>query len=187
MIVDLDMAAEALLAGTVVAVPTDTLYGLAADVGQPDAVDRIFQLKQRPRDVQVPVLVADVPQARGLAVIASDAVERVLAASWPGALTVVLHRLDGTGTVGLRCPDSQIVRRLCARVGALACTSANLHGQPPLTTAQAVLDQFGAAVPVVDGGTLEGEPSTVVDCTGPEPLLLRPGAVDFADVQAAWR
>lgn len=179
MIVDLDMAADALAAGTVVAVPTDTLYGLAADVGNPQAVENIFELKQRPRDVQVPVLVADVPQARGLAVIASERVERVLAQFWPGALTVVLHRLDGTGTVGLRCPDSELVRELCRRVGPLACTSANLHGEAPLTTADAVIGAFGDVVPVVDGGLLDGEPSTVVDFTGPEPVLLRQGAIPF--------
>lgn len=184
MIVDVEMAAAALVAGTVVAVPTDTLYGLAADVGNPEAVETIFNLKQRPRDVQVPVLVADVPQARGLAVIPSDRVERVLAAFWPGALTVVLDRLDGTGTVGLRCPDSEVVRDLCRRVGPLACTSANLHGAPPLTTPDAVIGAFGDVVPVIDGGTLDGEPSTVVDFTGPEPKLLREGAVPFDAIQS---
>jgi L-threonylcarbamoyladenylate synthase len=185
VIVDVEMAAAALVAGTVVAIPTDTLYGLAADVGNPEAVETIFNLKQRPRDVQMPVLVADVPQARGLAVIPSDRVERVLSAFWPGALTVVLDRLDGTGTVGLRCPDSEVVRDLCRRVGPLACTSANLHGAPPLTTADAVIGAFGDVVPVIDGGSLAGEPSTVVDFTGPEPKLLRQGAIPFDAVQSA--
>lgn len=182
MIVDLNTAAEALAAGSVVAVPTDTLYGLAADVGNPEAVESIFVLKQRPRDVQIPVLVADVPQARGLAVIASERVERVLAEFWPGALTVVLDRLDGAGTVGLRCPDSELVRELCRRVGPLACTSANLHGEPPLTTPDEVIGAFGDAVPVVDGGRLAGQASTVVDFTGPEPVLLRAGAVALEDL-----
>lgn len=186
MIVDVETAAAALAAGSVVAIPTDTLYGLAADESQPAAVERIFELKQRPRDVQVPVLVADAEQAASLAVVASERVAALLDAFWPGALTVVLERTTGEGTVGLRCPDSAVVRELCRRVGPLATTSANLHGSPPLTTAAEVLSVFGDGVPVVDGGTLAGAPSTVVDCTGPEPLLLRAGAIDFAAVQSAF-
>ncbi|MDQ1438478.1 MAG: L-threonylcarbamoyladenylate synthase [Acidimicrobiaceae bacterium] len=180
MIVDPLTAAAALRDGSVVALPTDTVYGLAADAAQPDAVERLFELKERPHDVQVPVLVADVPQARGLAVIASSAVEGLLERFWPGPLTVVLHRLDGSGTIGLRCPEHAVVRDLCRRVGPLATTSANRHGEPPVTTAAGVLDLFEGAVAVVDGGTCAGTPSTVVDCTGPEPLLLRDGAVPFA-------
>lgn len=186
MIVDVETAAAALAAGSVVAVPTDTLYGLAAPEAQPAAIDRIFELKQRPREVRIPVLVASLQQARSLAVIASARVEALLDRFWPGAVTFVLPRVAGDETVGLRCPDSEVVRELCRRVGPLATTSANLHGEPPLTTAAAVLEAFGDAVPVVDGGTLAGAPSTVVDCTGPEPLLLRAGAVDFATITAAF-
>jgi tRNA threonylcarbamoyl adenosine modification protein (Sua5/YciO/YrdC/YwlC family) len=182
-IVDVAAAAEVLLNGGVVAIPTDTVYGLAADVSRPEAIEWIFELKQRPRDVQVPVLVANVPQARGLAVFAATYVERLVDRFWPGALTVVLDRLDGSGTVGLRCPDHAAVQELCRRVGPLAATSANRHGEPPLTTAAAVLGVFGESVAVVDGGTCDGEPSTVVDCTGSEPVLLREGAVPFVSLQ----
>lgn len=182
-VVDLAAAADVLRSGGVVAIPTDTVYGLAADVSYPEAVDMLFALKQRPREVEVPVLVTDVPQARGLAVIAAPYVERLLAEFWPGALTVVLDRLDGTGTVGLRCPDHELVRELCRRVGPLATTSANLHGEPPLTTAAAVIEAFGPSVAVVDGGTCDGEPSTVIDATGPEFVLLRAGAIPFEVLQ----
>jgi len=186
-VVSVDDACAVLAGGGVVAVPTDTVYGLAAMADVPAAVDLLFELKHRPREVQVPVLVADVEQARSLGVIASAAVERIVEQFWPGALTVVLDRVDGDGTVGLRCPASPVVRELCGRVGPLATTSANVHGQPPLTTAAAVTAQFGESLAVVDGGTCDGLPSTVVDCTdGSGPVLLRAGGVDFAAVERLW-
>ena len=185
-VVDPSTAADVLRAGNVVAIPTDTLYGLAADAEQPAAVELIFELKRRPRDVQVPVLVADAAQARSIAVVAAPYVERLLDRFWPGALTVVLDRADGSGTVGVRCPDAEAVRGLCRDVGPLACTSANVHGEPPLTTAAAVIEEFGESLAVVDGGTLEGAPSTVVDCTdGSGPVLLRQGAIAFDEIREA--
>jgi L-threonylcarbamoyladenylate synthase len=177
-------AAAVLAGGGVVAIPTDTVYGLAAGADQPGAAALLFELKQRPRDVQVPVLVADAEQARSLALVAAPYVERLIERLWPGALTIVLDRLDGSGTVGLRCPDAEIVRDLCRRVGPLATTSANLHGAPPLTTAAAVSGQFGPSLPVVDGGVCDGEPSTVIDATGGSgPVLLRAGAVAFEQIE----
>jgi tRNA threonylcarbamoyl adenosine modification protein (Sua5/YciO/YrdC/YwlC family) len=179
-------AAEVLRAGNVAAIPTDTVYGLAADAAQPEAVDLLFELKQRPRDVHIPELVADVEQARLVAVVAAPYVERLLERFWPGALTVVLDRVDGGGTVGVRCPDAAVVRSLCRQVGPLATTSANVHGAPPLTTAAAVIEAFGDSLAVVDGGVLDGLPSTVVDCTdGAGPVLLRPGAIAFDAILAA--
>lgn len=184
-LVDIADAADVLRGGGVVAVPTDTVYGLAAAHDQPAAVDLLFELKHRPREVQVPVLVADVEQARALAVIAAPYVERLIGRHWPGALTIVLDRLDGDGTVGLRCPASAVAQDLCRRVGPLATTSANVHGEPPLTTAAAVEAQFGPSLAVIDGGPCEGEPSTVIDCTdGSGPVLLRAGAIDFGDIES---
>jgi tRNA threonylcarbamoyl adenosine modification protein (Sua5/YciO/YrdC/YwlC family) len=185
-LVDPHTAAEVLRAGNVVALPTDTVYGLAADASRPEAVELLFELKRRPRDVHIPELVADVDQARLVAVIAAPYVERLLARFWPGALTVVLDRVDGAGTVGVRCPDAAVVRSLCGQVGPLATTSANVHGSPPLTTAASVIETFGDSLAVVDGGVLAGLPSTVVDCTdGSGPVLLRAGAIDFTDILAA--
>jgi L-threonylcarbamoyladenylate synthase len=184
-VVEVVEAADLLAAGGVVAVPTDTIYGLAAAHDQPGAVDLLFELKHRPREVQVPVLVAAEEQARALAVIAAPYVERLLSRYWPGALTIVLDRLDGDGTVGLRCPASAVVQELCRRVGPLATTSANVHGEPPLTTAAAVEAQFGPSLAVIDGGLCDGRPSTVIDCTdGSGPVLLRAGAVDFGDIES---
>lgn len=161
---------DALLAGEVVAVPTDTVYGLVATL---DNAQRLFEVKQRPADVDLPVLCADRAQAQSLA---ADPLPD-LAAQWPGALTLVVRRAPSltanlgahAHTVGLRVPDHPVPRELARHVGPLASTSANLHGKPPATTAA----EIALDVLVVDGGVCNGKPSTVVDCTGPEPRVLR--------------
>ena len=110
---------------------------------------------------------------------------------WPGPLTVVLPRRPGLAadlgdddlTVGVRCPDHPVPLALCAKAGPLAMTSANLHGEPTSETAEEVSQVFGDAVVVVlDGGPARGLPSTVVDCTGQEPRLLREGRVPWSHV-----
>jgi len=192
----LDRAAAALAAGAVVGIPTDTVYGLAVDATVAGATERLFALKQRPRGLALPVLVAGLDQARALSGELTPGARRLMDRCWPGALTVVVALdpdldldLDlgaAAGTVGLRCPDHPVPRRLAARVGALATTSANLHGQAPSTEAAALNAAFGDGVAtVVDGGRCAGEASTVVDATGEELRLLRPGALAWADVLAA--
>ncbi len=190
---DLDVAEKALRAGQLVGLPTDTVYGLAADAFRTGAADRLFAAKRRPRDVDLPVLVADADQARGLATGIPDVAFRLMERFWPGALTLVLPRDpdvvadlgDDEATIGLRCPDHDVARDLCRRVGPLATSSANLHGQPTATTAQQVADLFGPAVPVVlDGGTCAGSASTVLDCTGTEPKLLREGRIPWTKIVA---
>ncbi len=187
-------AAEALRAGLAVALPTDTVYGLAADVSVPGATDRIFEVKHRPHDVDLPVLVADADQALGLATAVPESAIVLMARFWPGAITLVIPRApdlaadlgDDDATVGVRCPDHPVPRALCAIVGPLATTSANLHGEPTPETAGEVAEVFGDAVAVVlDGGRCAASPSTVVDCTGVEPKLLREGRIAWDDVLAA--
>jgi L-threonylcarbamoyladenylate synthase len=191
---NLELAAKALKSGQVVAIPTDTVYGLAADPFRPGATERLFVLKRRPREVHVPVLVAGQEQALQLAGEVTEAARLLMQRFWPGPLTVVLCRGAGIGadlgtdeaTVGVRHPDHDVVTQLCRLCGPLATTSANRHGQPPLTTAQAVADAFGDGVALVlDGGTCAGAPSTVVDCTAGEPRLVRKGGIAWADVMAA--
>lgn len=191
IVTDLDAVEHALRAGQVVGIPTDTVYGVAVDPFHPSATDRLFAAKRRPRDVELPVLVADSAQAAALAAPISDVARDLMDRFWPGALTIVLARMpgrefdvgDNIATVGLRCPDHDLVRDLCRRVGPLATTSANLHGQPTATTAADVVAQLGDAVAVVlDGGTCAGAPSTVVDCTGPEPTLLREGRIPWTEI-----
>src|SRR2546421_10163392 len=130
-------ALQALDAGDVVAIPTDTVYGLAVDPFRPGAADRLFALKRRPRTVDLPLLVADADQVATVATAVPQVAERLMARYWPGPLTLVLPRRpdleadlgDDEATVGVRCPDHPVPVTLCGRHGPLATTSANLHGQ----------------------------------------------------------
>ena len=187
-------AAEALRAGHSVALPTDTVYGLAVDPSVLGATDRLFETKHRPHDVDLPVLVADVDQALSLATAVPEPAIVLMTRLWPGALTLVIPRApdlaadlgDDDATIGVRCPDHPVPRGLCETVGPLATTSANLHGEPTPETAELVARVFGDSVAVVlDGGTCTGAPSTVVDCTGFEPKLLREGRIPWGEVLAA--
>ena len=188
-------AVRALADGQPVAIPTDTVYGLAVDPFRPGATDRLFAAKRRPHDVNLPVLVTGVEQALELATAVPDGAVVLMERFWPGPLTIVLPSRPDLGadlgedeaTVGVRCPRHPVPRALCERTGPLATTSANLHGQPTLTTAQEVVAVFAKTVPVVlDGGPCHGLPSTVVDCTGQEPKLLRAGRVPWDEVRAAF-
>jgi L-threonylcarbamoyladenylate synthase len=196
---DPEAAVAALAAGGVVGLPTDTVYGLAARLDRPAAVAAIFGLKGRPAGLALPVLVADVDQARSLAASWSDGVDRLARRLWPGPLTLVvpapgaLGRLvggDGT-SVGVRCPDHELVRTLCAASGPLAVTSANRHGRPPATTADELVAAVGGPdrpdgpALVVDGGRCDGTPSTVADCTTWPPVELRSGGTAWAEVVRA--
>ena len=185
-------AAAALRRGLVVAIPTDTVYGIAVDPFVAGATARLFEAKRRPTDVRLPVLVDDPQQAERLAEV-DDRARALMARFWPGGLTIILPRLSGVDialgngagapTVGVRCPDHAVPRALCLAVGPLATTSANLHGGSTPPTADEVRSLFGDAVAVVvDGGRCEGEPSTVIDCTGTRPKLVREGTVPWSDV-----
>ena len=192
---DLADAVPALEAGQVVAIPTDTVYGLAVDPTRPGATDALFALKARPATLDLPVLVASIEQADALAGPdgLSPAARRLANAFWPGALTIVVPRRAGldwdlgahSQTIGLRLPDHAVARTLCDEVGALATTSANVHGQPPCTDADAVLRALPSGVVVVDGGHCAGAPSTVVSLLADGPRCLRQGAVAWTDVVVA--
>jgi tRNA threonylcarbamoyl adenosine modification protein (Sua5/YciO/YrdC/YwlC family) len=185
-----EAATLAIRRGQLIVLPTDTVYGIAADPLRPGATGRLFEAKGRPAGVQLPVFVDSLEQADAVGVV--DERARALAARfWPGGLTLVVAsrpgvdlELGGDGSsVGLRCPDHPVPRRLCAEIGPLAATSANLHGEPTPETAAEVADLFGKAVAVVvDGGRCAGAPSTVVDCTGADLVLLREGVVPWSDV-----
>lgn len=186
-------ALERLEASQVVAVPTDTVYGLAAVAGDPVATDRLFAVKARPRHVDLPVLVAGLDQLEPLVAWLPAMAERLALRFWPGALTLVLPRRAGLvadlgsddATIGVRCPAHPVPLALCGRAGPLATTSANRHGQPEMTTAGEVASAFETSVPLVlDAGPCRGAPSTVVDCTGESPRCLRPGGVSWEEVVA---
>ena len=190
----LGRAASTLREGRPVVLPTDTVYGLAVALSEPGATRHLFELKRRPRHVELPVLVADLEQAEAVASPVPDLARALAARFWPGALTLVLPRhpqveadLGGDGrTVGIRCPDHPVARALCGLVGPLATTSANIHGQATPATAAQVAEMFGEEVGLVlDGGRCEGDPSTVVDCSRGEPVLLRAGRLRWEEVRAA--
>jgi L-threonylcarbamoyladenylate synthase len=188
-------ARDALASGQVIGLPTDTVYGLGVAPLVPGATERVFEVKRRPAGVDLPVLVGDVGQAREWSAAWPDEADRLAGAFWPGALTIVVARRPGlaavalgehAGTVGVRWPDHPVPVELCRQLGPLAATSANRHGQVPLTTAAEVREVFGEEVPVViDGGTCAGTPSTVVECLGDGVRLLRRGRILWAEVLAA--
>lgn len=190
-----DEVVAALEAGEVVALPTDTVYGLVARATDARATEAIFAIKGRGRSVPLAVLGADLTQAIDLAAepLASE-VRAVAERWWPGPLTLVverrprsgLHLGDPDSTVGLRVPDHDLVRAVAARVGPLAATSANRHGQVTPSTAAGVADELGEQVAlVVDGGEHEGQASTVLDTTTWPWVVVRAGALSPDDVIAA--
>jgi len=189
-------AVELLRAGLVVAVPTDTVYGIAADMAFPDAIERLFAVKRRPPEKAVAVLLADADQAWTLGVATPHA--RVLAQRfWPGGMTlvlpvrpdVVLPRVLAAGlpTIGVRVPDHEAPRALARALGPLPTTSANLSGEPDARDAREIAERMGDALALVlDGGPIHGGPaSTVVDCTLDLPSILREGAIPAAAIAEA--
>ncbi len=180
------MVIDALRAGQVVVIPTDTVYGVAVDPTVPGATQRLFDVKRRGRDVPVAVLVADADQAWSVArrPVPASAL-RLAERFWPGALTLVVARDpawpadlgDDTATVGVRCPDHHQVRQWCREVGPLATSSANRHGSPTPETALDAVNQLGGILAFADGGRLPGRASTVVDCTVDPPSVVREGAI----------
>jgi L-threonylcarbamoyladenylate synthase len=172
-------AAEALRRGGLVVLPTDTVYGIAAHPALPGAIARVYAVKERPAEKALPLLVASADQAATL-VDVSPLAARLMAAFWPGGLTLVLRERGGADTLAVRMPDHPVPRALVTALGApLATTSANRSGQPSCTTATAVLAQLprGYAVLVDAGPSPGGLDSSVLDLTGEVPRLLRAGAI----------
>ena len=188
----INAAAAALREGDIIGVPTDTVYGLAADPWHSGASDRLFLVKGRPRNVELPVFVADADQARELTTSLTEGAIRLMETFWPGPLTIVLPRRpdleadlgEDDATIGLRCPDHPVPRSLCRQFGPYATTSANRHGSAPAVTAAQVAEELTGVQLVLDGGRCEGQPSTVIDATGQTPRLLRAGALDWEAILA---
>ena len=185
-------AAAALREGDIVGLPTDTVYGLAADPWHSGASDRLFLVKGRPRNVELPVFVAGLEQAIEVTTSLTPGAVRLMERFWPGPLTIVLPRrpdLDADlgeddATIGLRCPHHPVPLALCREFGPYATTSANRHGSPPAVAARQVAEELSGVQLVLDGGSCEGQPSTVVDATGDTPRLLRAGALDWDAILA---
>ena len=191
-------AAHKLAAGELVAFPTETVYGLGARADDDAAVAAIFAAKGRPADHPLIVHVSAPAQAALFAREIPPVARRLMAAFWPGPLTLIVPRAAGVAgaaagghaSIGLRCPAHPVARALLAAaqqlgVPGLAAPSANRFGRISPTTAQHVHDDFGADLTVLDGGPCElGIESAIVDCSAGHPVLLRPGALTRAQIEA---
>lgn len=194
----LERAAAALRAGQVIALPTETVYGVAA-LPRQESVERLIAAKHRSADKGIQLLIDSIDQARQICVL-PPAAEKLAAAFWPGGLTLVLERRPdgdlpmllggGRATLGLRLPDHPIPRELARILGPLAASSANVTGLPPATTAEMVIGSFSDEISLVvdDGPVRGGVSSTVVDCSGSAtdaPIVLREGAIAASAIFAA--
>jgi len=191
----IDEAAKWIRAGYVVAIPTDTLYGLAADPFNAAAVARVFDVKGRVADRALPLIAADVAQIASRLGRLSETAVRLADRFWPGPLTLLMPAVrqlarevsGGTGTVGVRVPADAIARAVCAACGhPVTATSANLSGAPAAATADDVEHALGDRLEfMLDAGhTPGGAPSTIVDVTAGEPRLVRAGAIAWEEIQA---
>jgi L-threonylcarbamoyladenylate synthase len=190
----LEDAVMATKRGELVVFPTDTVYGLGTRPDDAEATARVFAAKRRPRDLEIPVLVASLDQARRVGVF-DERAERLAGAFWPGALTLILPRAEAPlgwdlggdpATVGVRMPHHALALALLASAGPLAVTSANRSGEPTPSDCEGLVRAFGDLVSVYlcQPEPPEGSPSTVLDITGPEPRLLREGAVAESELAA---
>lgn len=191
----IEAAAEALQQGKTVVIPTDTVYGIAADAFDKGAVTALLEAKARGRDMPPPVLVSNVGTLDALASRVPDWARALVEKWWPGPLTVVFHEQaslmwdlgDTRGTVAVRMPDDQFARDLIGRVGPLAVSSANTTGSPAATDADGAEEMLGDVVEVIvdTGPAVGGEASTIVDATGETPRLLRAGVITLEALNEA--
>jgi len=191
----IDEAAKWIANGGVVAIPTDTLYGLAADPFSAAAVARVFEIKARLADRALPLIASDTDQVTTHIGPLSPDAARLAARFWPGPLTLLLTApralardvSGGTGKVGVRVPADDVARRICAAVGRpVTATSANASGAAATADPSTVERTLGDRIDLlIDTGPAPGgAPSTIVDATGPAPVLVRAGALAWDEIQA---
>ncbi len=194
--ISLEQAAERLRKGEVVAFPTETVYGLGADVWNADAVRRIFALKGRPPDNPLIVHVSNREMVESLVTGVSEDAAQLMEQFWPGPLTIIFPKrpevLDivtaGIPTVAIRMPDHPVPLRLISETGPLAAPSANTSGRPSPTRAEHVRQDFGDDVPVIEGGSCQyGLESTVLDLSRKPYTILRPGYITQSELEKVLR
>jgi L-threonylcarbamoyladenylate synthase len=185
-------AFQILLAGELVAFPTDTVYGVGALVFDRKAVERIYVAKGRLAEKSIPVLLASTEQLEKVTVQVPELAAKLADRFWPGPLTLIVPKhpavpdaVSPTETIGVRVPNHPTTRALLRLSGPLAVTSANLSGQESSSTAADVRTQLGGRIALIlDGGrTPGGVPSTIVDCMGPELKILRQGPVTLEQIK----
>ena len=192
----IDSAVRILQAGGLVAFPTDTVYGVGALAFNGPAVESIYIAKDRPNEKAITVLLANKTELEKVAFAVPEIARRLAVRFWPGPLTLVLPKqptlpesVSATATVAVRVPDHTVARDLLRAAGPMAVTSANISGQPNTTTAQDVFAQMKDRVPLIlDGGkTPGGLPSTIVDCTQNELVIVRAGPLSAEEIESALR
>lgn len=192
----IEQALHILRAGGLTAFPTDTVYGVGALAFDGPAVESIYAAKDRPVEKAIPVLIADVSDLDKVAVDIPPMARILAARFWPGPLTLVVPKqptlpeaVSATATVAVRIPDHPVARALLRAAGPMAVTSANLSGQPSPVNAEEVMCQLNGRIPLVLNGGLTpgGVPSTLVDCLGAEPVILREGPLTKEQILAALK
>jgi L-threonylcarbamoyladenylate synthase len=194
---EIEKGIKILKKGGVIAFPTDTVYGLGADASNSTAVERIYEIKNRPRHQQFPLLIADVEQLTALAEPIPEIAWFLARWFWPGGLTLVLSRTDSVPahlasgpTIAVRIPNHPVCLALIQYLGgSLIGTSANISGQPAALTAEEVRQQLGRKIDlVINGGKCPGgKESTVVDVTHEAPLILRQGIIPSHEIDKAYK
>ena len=188
---DLSKAIEALKQGEIIVYPTDTLYGLGADIFNDDAVHRIFKIKKRPNDIPLSVAVSDFKELEKIA-FTDDRTKRLVESFLPGKLTMILKKKNcvqdiitgGLDKVAIRIPDNRIALELLSKFGPLTATSANIHGTKTPGIISEISMQFkNEDISVyLDIGKLAGQPSTIVDVTEKQIKIIRKGAIAERDI-----
>jgi len=189
-------ALKTLQGGGIVAFPTDTVYGLGALAFDSDAICKIYKAKNRPIEKAIPILIGDLSALEKIADDIPSMAFRFASRFWPGPLTCILPKkqtlplaVSATSTVAVRIPNHADALALLRAAGPMAVTSANISGGANPSSAQEVFDQLNDRIPLIlDGGTTPGGiPSTLVDCTGKAPVILREGPISMNELMAALK
>lgn len=189
----LERASEIIQSGGMIAFPTDTVYGIGVSAFNEGAINKIYLVKERSKNKAIPILVGDPAQLSKITTPPGDLVKSIMDKFWPGALTLILQMLpdlpnniSSTQTIGVRIPNHNYTQELLLHTGPLAVTSANLSGEKSALTATEVLENLGGKIDLIlDGGkTPGGIASTVLDCTKPEPVILRSGPISLDDIKS---
>jgi L-threonylcarbamoyladenylate synthase len=189
-----DKGVNILRKGGVIAFPTDTVFGVGSSIYNEKAIERVFEVKQRTHNMSLPVLLADVSQVHEVAADIPSYAWKLIDRFWPGGLTLIVYRTrvikdiitNGGDSVAIRLPDHPVPYALIKGCGTpLIGTSANISGQPSVTTAQAVKEQFKDTLDLVIDGSPEpkGTESTIVDVTGEAPVMIREGYISKEEIE----